>query len=297
MGLLYITIPTGGNLMPNIRIVADSTCDLSDELKEKYHITTIPLCIILEDESYFDGENITPDQIYEWSDANKLTPKTAAVSYEKALTFLEPMMQNGEEILFFGISEQMSTTCNVIRLLADDQHYEKLHVIDSMNISTGIGLQLIYAAQLAEEGLSASEIIDRIELRRSKVRASFVVETLTYLARGGRCNAVTALLGNALKLKPQIVVERGAMGVARKYRGKQASVIMKYVKDMEEALLHADPSCIFITHSGCDEQLLREIRNYLESLNRFQHIYTTRAGSVVSSHCGPGTLGVLYYAE
>ncbi len=283
--------------MGNIRIVADSTCDLSAELKEKYNIITIPLCIVIEDQSYYDGEDITPDQIYLWSDANRLTPKTAAVSYDKALEILKPLMENGDDILFFGISEQMSTTCNVMRLLASDQDYDKLHVIDSMNLSTGIALQMIYASELIKEGLPVEEIIERVENRRCKVRASFVVETLTYLARGGRCKPVTALLGNTLKLKPQIIVERGAMGVSRKYRGKQSSVIMKYAQDLEDALLHADPDCVFITHSGCDEAVLQEVHKYLDSLCHFDHIYITRAGGVISSHCGPGTLGILFYAD
>lgn len=283
--------------MGTIRIVADSTCDLSAELKDKFNIITIPLCIVMEDQTYFDGENISPDQIYLWSDANKLTPKTAAVPYDRAAEVLEPLMKNGDEIIFFGISEQMSTTCNIIRLIASDYNYDKLHIIDSMSLSTGIGIQILYAAQLVMEGKSASEIIELVENRRSKVRASFVVETLTYLARGGRCKPVTALLGNTLKLKPQIVVERGSMGVSRKYRGKQSSVILKYVKDLEDALLHADPTCVFITHSGCEDELLEEVRRYLESLDRFENIYTTRAGGVISSHCGPGTLGVLFYAD
>ncbi len=283
--------------MGKIQLVADSTCDLSAELKEKYHILTIPLCIVIEDQSYYDGEEITPDQIYQWSDANRLTPKTAAVPYEKAQEILKPLIENGDDILFFGISEQMSTTCNIIRLLASDYNYDKLHVIDSMNLSTGIGLQLIYAAELIKEGLPVEEIIERVENRRSKVRASFVVETLTYLARGGRCKPVTALLGNTLKLKPQIIVERGSMAVSKKYRGKQTSVIMKYAQDLESALLHADPYCVFITHSGCDEELLKEVYDYLNSLGHFDHIYTTRAGGVISSHCGPATLGILFYAD
>ncbi len=283
--------------MGNIRIVADSTCDLSAELKEKYNITTIPLCIVMEDQSYFDGENITPDQIYLWSDANRLTPKTAAIPYEKALEVLAPLMKNGDEILFFGISEQMSTTCNVVRLLASDYNYDKLYVIDSMNLSTGIALQILYAAELIKEGLAVEEIVERVENRRCRVRASFVVETLTYLARGGRCKPVTALLGNTLKLKPQIIVERGAMAVSRKYRGKQSSVIMKYAKDLETALLHADPDYVFITHSGCEEEVIEEVYKYLENLCHFDHIYVTRAGGVISSHCGPGTLGILFYAD
>ena len=237
------------------------------------------------------------EEIFQWSKENRTTPKTSAVNYEKSLSILKPMMDAGEDIIFFGISEKMSTTCNVIRLLASDQEYPKLHVIDSMNLSTGIGLQVLYAAGLAKEGKSAEEIVDLVERRRGKVRASFVVETLTYLARGGRCKPVTALLGNTLKLKPQIVVERGAMGVSKKYRGKQSSVIQKYAKDLEPALLHADPSCVFITHSGCDDQITGWVRSYLESLGHFENIYITNAGGVISSHCGPGTLGILFYAE
>lgn len=283
--------------MSDIRIVADSTCDLTLELRNQYNISVIPLCIVMEDKSYYDGEQITPDQIYLWSEANRTTPKTAAVSYERALEILKPFMDAGDEIIFLGISEQMSTTCNIIRLIADDLSYKKLHVIDSMSLSTGVGLQVLYAAELAREGKSAEEIVSRVEQRRAKVRASFVVETLTYLARGGRCRAVTALLANTLKLKPQIVVERGSMNVSRKYRGRQDSVVLKYAREMEPALLHADPSCVFITHSGCDDSLVEAVRSYLDSLNYFAHIYITRAGGVISSHCGPGTLGVLFYAD
>lgn len=283
--------------MGTIRIVADSTCDLSEELKERYDIITIPLCIVMEDKSYYDLEDITPDQIYQWSDINRLTPKTTAVTYDRVLEVLQPFMEKGDDIIFFGISEQMSTTCNIVRLVGSDHHYDKLHVIDSMSLSTGIGLQILYAAELVMEGMSVQEIVERVERRRSKVRASFVVETLTYLARGGRCKPVTALLGNTLKLKPQIIVERGAMTVSRKYRGRQSSVILKYAKDLESGLLHADPGCVFITHSGCEDKIIDEVRSYLEGLNYFTNIYVTRAGGVISSHCGPGTLGILFYAD
>lgn len=280
-----------------IKIISDSTCDLSKELIEQYNISIIPLCIVMGDKSYYDGLEVTPDEIYKWADANKTTPKTAAASFDFAGDVLKPHMEAGDDIIFIGIGEKLSTTCNVLRLLGKDADYDKLHVIDSANLSTGIGLQILYAAKLIEEGKSAKEIVELIEARRDKVRASFVVETLTYLARGGRCSAVTALLGNALSLKPEIVVEDGAMKVAKKYRGKQASVILKYTKDMEEALKTADPSCIFITHSGCEQEIVDSVKEYLESLNRFENIYTTRAGGVISSHCGPGTLGVLFYAN
>ena len=281
----------------NVKIVADSTCDLSADLIEKYDITIIPLCIVMGENSYFDGIETTPEEIYKWADANKTTPKTAAVTIDNAASLLKPFMDEGREIVFFGISTQMSTTCNVVRLIGEDAGYNKLHVIDSQSLSTGIGLQVLYAARLSMAGESAASIVEKVEKRRSAVSASFVIDTLTYLSRGGRCNSVTALLANTLKLKPEIVVKDGAMIVAKKYRGQLGSVLLKYVKDQEEALLAADKNCVFITHSGCSEDIVAPIKEYLESLSHFENIYVTRAGGVVSSHCGPGTLGVLYYTD
>lgn len=281
----------------NVKIVADSTCDLSADLIEKYDITIIPLCIVMGENSYFDGIETTPEEIYKWADANKTTPKTAAVTIDNAASLLKPFMDEDREIVFFGISTQMSTTCNVVRLIGEDADYDKLHVIDSQSLSTGIGLQVLYAARLSMAGESAASIVEKVEKRRSAVSASFVIDTLTYLSRGGRCNSVTALLANTLKLKPEIVVKDGAMIVAKKYRGQLGSVLLKYVKDQEEALLAADKNCVFITHSGCSEDIVAPVKEYLESLSYFENIYVTRAGGVVSSHCGPGTLGVLYYTD
>ncbi|MEE0397824.1 MAG: DegV family protein [Lachnospiraceae bacterium] len=281
----------------NVKIVADSTCDLSADLIEKYDITIIPLCIVMGENSYFDGIETTPEEIYKWADANKTTPKTAAVTIDNAASLLKPFMDEDREIVFFGISSQMSTTCNVVRLIGEEAGYDKLHVIDSQSLSTGIGLQVLYAARLSMAGESAASIVEKVEKRRSAVSASFVIDTLTYLSRGGRCNSVTALLANTLKLKPEIVVKDGAMIVAKKYRSQLGSVLLKYVKDQEEALLAADKNCVFITHSGCSEDIVAPIKEYLESLSHFENIYVTRAGGVVSSHCGPGTLGVLYYTD
>lgn len=283
--------------MGKIRIVADSTCDLSKELIEEYQITVMPLCIVMDDKSYYDGVEVTPEEIYHWADANKTTPKTAAVTFEKATEVLKPMTEAGDEIIFIGISEKMSTTCNIIRMLKEEWGYENIYSVDSMNLSTGIGLQVLYAAELTKEGCPASEIVEKVEARRDKVRASFVVDTLTYLARGGRCNAVTALLANTLQLKPKIVVSDGAMGVAKKYRGNLNSVLIKYTKDLETELLNADKTRVFITHSGCSDETIAGVRAYLESLNYFENITVTRAGGVISSHCGPNTLGVLYYVN
>lgn len=283
--------------MSRVRIVADSTCDLSKELLDRYEITIIPLCIVMGEDSLFDGLETTPEQIYAWADANKTTPKTAATTPAKAQEILAPFMEAGDDIIFLGISEQMSTNCNVVRLIGQEEEYERLFVIDSMNLSTGIGLQVIKAASMAQQGKTAEEIVKEIEGCRDRVRASFVVDTLTYLARGGRCTSATALLANTLRLHPQIIVRDGAMMVNKKYRGNLASAVLKYAMDQEPELLGAEPEHIFITHSGCSEDIIRSVYDYLKKLDYFKEIHITRAGGVISSHCGYGTLGVLYYVK
>ncbi len=278
-----------------IRIVADSTCDLSRDLTEKYGITIVPLSIIMGDESFYDGESITPEGIFKWADEHKTTPKTSAVSQERTEAVLRPMMDAGDDIIFFGISGHMSSTCNVAAVVGAD--YDKLYVIDSLNLSTGIGLQVLRAAEMAAAGNSAAEIVESIKADRDKVRASFVIDTLTYLARGGRCSSVTALLANTLKLHPVIAVKDGKMDVAKKLRGNISHAVMNYVTSMEEELKQADSARVFITHSGCDAALVSEVRAYLEGLGYFKEVLETRAGGVISSHCGPNTLGVLFYTK
>lgn len=282
--------------MSKVRIIADSTCDLSEELLDKYEISIIPLCIVMDEKSYYDGVEVTPDEIYAWADANKTTPKTAAATMDKTEEILTPFMDAGEDIIFFSISGEMSTTGNVIRLVADDREYDRLWVIDSRNLSTGIGLQVIAAAEMAAEGKNAEQIVTAVNSAKDRVRSSFVVDTLTYLARGGRCTAATALLANTLKLHPEIVVESGIMRVGKKYRGSLDSALMKYATDLKEDLLKADRKRVFITHSGCNTDTIGRIRSFLEELNYFDEILETRAGGVISSHCGPETLGILFYA-
>lgn len=283
--------------MGKVRIIADSTCDLSPELVDKYGVTVIPLCVVMGDKSYYDGVEVTPDEIYAWADANKTTPKTAALSFDKTLEIIKPFIDAKEDIIFFGISGQMSTTCNIARLIAEQEEYERLFVIDSQNLSTGIGLQIIKACKMAEAGMDAESIVKEIEGARSRVRASFIVDTLTYLSRGGRCTAVTALLASALKLHPMIVVKDGAMGVSKKFRGKMPVALTSYVNELKPTLLNAEPERVFITHSGCDEATIAMVKAMLEELNYFGEILVTRAGGVISSHCGPGTLGVLFYEK
>ena len=281
-----------------VKIISDSTCDLSPELLARYEIDILPLHILLGDQEFEDGKNITPDQIYAWSDANKTTPKTSAPAMADAIELFRPYVTAGREIVCFSISSSMSTSGNVMRLAAEELGASgQITVIDSANLSTGIGLLVVEAAIMAKKNRTASEIVSEIEKLKPNVRASFVVDTLTYLYRGGRCNAVAAMAGGVLKLHPKIVVEDGAMNASKKYRGKIASVILSYVKDMEKDLKNARQERVFITHSGCDREIVETVRTYLKNLGIFEEILETRAGGVASSHCGPGTLGVLYISK
>ena len=204
-------------------------------------------------------------------------------------------MAEAENVICFCISDEMSSVGNVMRLAAQEKEVEdRFFVVNSKSLSTGIGLQIIEAAILAEQGLEAAEIIARIQNMQDRVRASFVVDTLTYLYRGGRCSGLAALAGGALKLHPLIAVVDGKMQPGKKYRGRMDRVILEYVKDMEEDLKNAKVDRVFITHSGCEEAVIEAVKAELTALNHFQEILVTRAGSVITSHCGPGTLGVLF---
>ena len=276
-----------------IKILSDSTCDLSPELIKKYDIGIIPLYVRLGEDEYLDGVNITPDDIYKWSDETEKTPGTAAPSVNDIMNILKTY--DADDYIIFTISASMSSCYSNCMLAAEELVMEDhIHVINSKNLSTGIGLLIIEAAQMAENGKSAAEITDYIEKLIPRVRASFVVETLTYLYRGGRCSGVAAYFGNALKLHPRIAVVDGGMRPENKYRGFPQKYISDYVKDMEDALKSAKPERVFITHSGCSPELVIMVKDYLTKMERFGEILETRAGSVVSSHCGPGTLGVLF---
>ncbi len=278
-----------------IRIFADSTNDLGKELVERCKVTIMPLYVTIGDRTGRDGIDITPKDIFAWADANKDTPKTAAISPADVIDAMKETLDQGDEIIFFGISSEMSTTCNSVRMAAEEMEAEdRVFVVDSRNLSTGIGLEILETARMIEEGMAAKDIVKELEENIiPKVRSSFVIDTLVYLARGGRCTSTTALLATALKIKPRIDVVNGAMGVGTKYRGKRQMVFEKYAKEMEAQLLKAKPDHVFVTHTATNEEA-EMIKAYIESLHHFKEIHITTAGAVISSHCGPGTLGVLF---
>lgn len=290
-------IDEGVDFMSRIGVASDSTCDLSKELLDQYGISILPLHVILDDKEYLDGVDVTPNDIYEWSEKVKKTPKTSAFSPAEAEDFLKAQMEQYDELIFFGISDTMSTSRNVMQMTAEGMGLQdKVFVIDSMNLSTGIGLLVVQAAVLAKNAASAKEVVDEILGLRPKVRASFVVDTLTYLYRGGRCSGTAALIGSAIQLHPSIHVIDGNMQVGKKYRGKMEKVVMNYVDDSIRCMMGAEKERVFITHSGSDPAIVEAVRKKLLELGYFKEVLETRAGGVISSHCGPGTLGVLFIA-
>lgn len=281
-----------------IKIISDSTCDLSQKVLERYSIDIIPLHILKGEEELEDGPQVDIQAIFEWADANKTTPKTSAPSLETAMNVMKPYLDDGMELVCFSISSEMSTSGNVIRIAAEELGAEnRVTVIDSRNLSTGIGLLVVEAAIMAQQDKSRKEIEEKMIELIPKVRASFVIDTLTYLHRGGRCGAVSALIGGVLSLHPMIVVKDGRMDASKKYRKNIGKAIMNYVHDLEQDMRNAYPDRVFITHSTCDESIVEDVRSYLESLGVFDEIIETNAGGVVSSHCGPGTLGVLFISK
>ena len=281
-----------------IKIISDSTCDLSQELISRYGVDIIPLHIVKGEEELEDGPGIDISALYEWADANKTTPKTSAPSIETAMGVMKQYLDEDYELICFSISSEMSTSGNVIRMAAEELDAEdRVTVIDSRNLSTGIGLLVVEAAIMASSGSTRDEIVNRMNELIPLVRASFVVDTLVYLHRGGRCSAASALIGGALALHPMIVVQNGKMDASKKYRGKIEKVIMNYTHDLEKEMRNAYTDRVFITHSQCDARVVDEVRSYIESLGLFSEILETRAGGVISSHCGPGTLGILFISK
>ena len=201
-------------------------------------------------------------------------------------------------MIAFAISSEMSSCLESFYWAVEElQATDRVHTIDSRNLSTGIGLQIIAAAEMARQGVTAEEIVNQIKELQPHVRASFVVDTLTFLYRGGRCSGLAALTGSALKLHPCIVVQDGAMLAEKKYRGNMKKIIHQYVEDLRPALETALPDRVFITFSDCDEEIVNIVKEQLEELHHFKEILITCAGSVIASHCGPGTLGVLFIAQ
>ncbi len=276
----------------NIVITCDSTNDLSKELCERYNISVMPLCISLGDNLYTDGVDITPDDIYAFHEKTGMLPKTTATNVGDCIDFFTPFVEAGKTVIHFTISSHMSSTYNNACLAAAE--LGNVYIIDSKNLSTGGGLLVISAAEMRNNGLSVEEIVEKTNNLVNKVDASFVIDSLEYLYKGGRCSAVAMLGANLLKLKPCIQVKDGKMDVAKKYRGKYSEVLKQYVTDKIGDYSDIDLDRVFVTHAGCDMEIVNNIVALVKETAPFKEIFLTRAGCTISSHCGADTLGVLF---
>lgn len=281
--------------MRPIKILTDSTSDLSKELLEKYDIEVIPLTVTLGENSYKDGLEISAKDIFESYEKNKILPKTSAVSVAEYTEIFSGWVEKGYDIVHFTISSSMSACYQNACIAAVEVGH--VWTIDSANLSTGIGLQVLMAAELAAEGESAEVISRQIAEAKTRVDASFILNQLEFLHKGGRCSGVAALGANLLKLKPCIGVEGGAMKVGKKYRGSFEKCALEYVKDKLDGNDNIDTRRIFLTWTGVDQKLLKEIEKEMKKYHKFGEILVTEAGSTVSGHCGPGTFGVLYFRK
>ena len=273
-------------------IGSDSTTDLSPELIERYGVKIVPLGVTLGEQIFTDGVDINPDKIYEHYEKTGELPKTSAPSIADFEELFAKETKNGNAVVFFTISSDMSCTYNNARLAASE--FEDVYVVDSRNLSTGGGLLVIAAAEMAASGEDAATIAAKCEEMRDRVDASFIIDNLEFLHKGGRCSAVAAFGANMLQLKPCITVSGGKMGVAKKYRGKFSKVLTDYVKDRIGDGSNVELAHVFVTHAGCAPEIYEKCVAEVKALADVGEVHITRAGCTISSHCGRDTLGVLF---
>ena len=275
-----------------IKITSDSTCDLSAEQLKLHNIELFPMCISMGNQCLRDGLEITPDDIYAHVDAGGDICTTSALNPADYADRFAALSKEYDAVIHINISAEFSS-CFQNAVLAS-QDFDNVYVVDSRNLSTGHGHVVLRAAELAESGMSAEDIVKDLNVFTSKVDASFILSRLDYMKKGGRCSSVVALGANLLHLRPCIEVVGGKMQVGKKYRGSFEKCVDQYVRDRLAHPENLNLSRIFITHSGVDESAIAVARKAVEDCASFQEILVTRAGCTISSHCGPGTLGILF---
>lgn len=280
-------------MMKKIKLITDSTCDLSKMLIEKYDIEVIPLYVNFKDQSFLDGVDIQVPAMYDMVDETKTLPKTAAPSPGVFEQVFKKYLNEDYDLIYMGIGSKFSASFNAAKIAKDMIGSDRICLIDSMNLSSGTGLLLLKAGQMIKENFQVTEIKEKIEATVPKVRSQFVIKTLDYLYKGGRLNALSAFFGSFLRIKPIIKVRDGLMAVGKKGRGKVENAINIMIQDMLNEKEKIDPDFMMITHSMAEEEA-NYIRQKIEQEIQIDHLYETQAGCVISSHCGKGTIGILY---
>lgn len=283
--------------MAKIILSADSTCDLSEELKTRYDVQYYPFHIIYRGCDYQDNVDIKAEEIYDGYYEDGSLPGTAAINVQEYIEYFKPFVDAGYEVIHFNLGGALSSSHE--HAVAAARELGHVHPIDSRNLSTGIGQLVIRCGRLIEQGLSAEEIVAQVEELRGHVHASFILDTLDFLAAGGRCPQLLAYVGKMIKFKPEILVDNsdGSMGMGKIYRGKLQRVLPRYVEDT--VARYADIVCddLFITHSGIAPELIDIVRDKVEELLDVECIHVTKASCTISAHCGPNTLGILFVTE
>lgn len=275
-----------------IKITSDSTCDLSAELLEKNDIALFPLTVIKDDKAYSDGITITTDEIFAHVAAGGDLCTTTAGSMGEYIDLFSKYADNYDAVIHISLSSELSSSYQNACLAAEE--FSNVSVIDSRNLSTGQGLVVLKACEMAKIAASVEDIKEAVVAFTEKVEASFLLDQLGYMVKGGRCSAVAALGANLLGLKPCIEVKNGKMGVVKKYRGSYAKCLASYVKDRLAERDDLDRSTLFVTNTPVSDDCLQAVKEAVDAYGDFKNIYWTNAGCTISCHCGPGTLGVLF---
>ncbi len=274
-----------------VKISADSTCDLGPELAEKYNVTIVPLSVIINGNSYKDGVDVTPEVIFRAVDQGKKV-QTAAVNQFEYEQVFSSLLKENDAVVHFCISSEMSScyadACEAAGRVGN------VHVVDTRNLSTGMGLLVLEACELAAMGKSAEEIFDYVQSRTDKVVATFTVQDVGYLYRGGRCSGLEALGAKMLKIRPAIEVHDGKMGPSGKYRGSYEHYLKHYIRDQLKKVEDPDYKRVFITHSPCEDGMTEFAAECLREYGHFREVLDTTAGGTICVHCGPNTLGILF---
>ncbi|WP_223068502.1 DegV family protein [Paenibacillus caui] len=282
--------------MNQIKIFADSTCDLSAELIRQYDIGIVPLYVTFDQDTFRDGVDLTPAQLYAKVDESGRLPLTAAPAPSDFMQAFEPFLDQGDHILYISLSSELSSTYQNAVIAANEYEDGRVTVFDSLNLSTGIGIQVLKAARAAQAGHTVPQIIELLTTIRPKVETEFIIDSLDYLHKGGRCSGMQSVVASLLKIRPVIKVINGKMTPAYKVRGSREKAFEQMVGNALGKLEVMDKDTLFITDSVAREDA-NNLRQMLQDKVQPQEIFLTEAGCVISSHCGPKTIGIIYLTK
>ncbi|WP_172252298.1 DegV family protein [Saccharibacillus deserti] len=278
--------------MSNIRIFSDSTSDLPAGLLKQYGIEIVPLYVVFEDQTYRDGIDLTPARLFDKVARQGKLPKSAAPSPADFSRAFAPHLDNGERILYIGLSSELSSTYQNALIASEDFEPGRVTVFDSLNLSTAIGLLVLRAARAAESGMAVPEIVHMLERERPLVETEFAIDTLEYLHKGGRCSGMQNLIGSLLSIRPIIKVIDGTMAPAYKVRGKREKALDKMLQNLLANKEKLDGPVV-VVHADAEEDALR-LRDTILRETGAEEVLLCTAGCVISTHCGPGTVGLMY---